>query len=276
MADRQTGGPEAGFRKRYQEELDKVTAVAHVRTDYFRSHTKLEGYEEITDSPSYLFHCDRLLKSESMYVRLQLGYNPNRRGSFLFVHLKSSRYDTVNSQSRKELLEYQRNTARKGGRGRAFTAKRRGESAVLIEKRGGRPWSEQAILSRRRELDENALEDVMPFLFREKDRERQKELRAEGRQLQEQMRMNLLEGDFQENISLRQQQIQLQMEENLLNHLILCKESASRNLLGQVSRSYEGQKHEMFEYYKNRMDKEEYSEQEIAADSGEDGADENK
>ena len=81
-------------RLEYQEELDKVTAARHIRTEHFSSHVKLEGYYE-SPNPSYMFQCDRLMKAESMFGRLQLGYHPARRRSFLFVHLKSSRYDTA-------------------------------------------------------------------------------------------------------------------------------------------------------------------------------------
>ena len=124
-------------------------------------------------------------------------------------------------------------------------------------------------------MNAGALENAMPFLFRDKNRKRLAELRVEGRQLQDEIQLNVNEGRFQDNIILRQQQTQKHTEENFLNHLISCKEAASRNLLGTVSRVFENQKHEMFAYYKNRL-KEERSEQETAADAGEDEADQAK
>ena len=260
-------------RLEYQEELDKVTAARHIRTEHFSSHVKLEGYYE-SPNPSYMFQCDRLMKAESMFGRLQLGYHPARRRSFLFVHLKSSRYDTVSGRTQRELKEYQLNS-RLRSQSRAFAAKSRGESAGLIEKAGGRPWGEKVIRAQGRRMNAGALENAMPFLFRDKNRKRLAELRVEGRQLQDEIQLNVNEGRFQDNIILRQQQTQKHTEENFLNHLISCKEAASRNLLGTVSRVFENQKHEMFAYYKNRL-KEERSEQETAADAGEDEADQAK
>ena len=93
----------------FRETFDRLTAASHVQTEYFGEHKKIEGYYQ-SRMQGQMLGCDRLMKQENMFGRLQLGYNPNRERVFLFANLKTSRYDTVASRYQKERKEYQQKT----------------------------------------------------------------------------------------------------------------------------------------------------------------------
>lgn len=239
----------------HREELDRVTAVQHIQTESFSRHVKLEGYGD--NAAGQTFGCDRLMKQESMFSRIQLGYNASRQRAFLFAELKTSRYDTVNSRHQRTMKEYQMNSReRSAGTKKAFVSRKRGETALLIEKSYGRPWSEETIYRHYDRLNTEVLALTMPFLDRKRNRLRLEELRENRRALQEQIQRNTNEGRFQENTVLRKEQTQKLTEEAILQHLILHKEAFSRNFMNKVNLVYETQKHQIFEYYKNRREKE--------------------
>lgn len=256
-------------RMEYQEEADRVSAVHHIQVEHFSSHTKIEGYYENLDA-GHMFGCDRLMKAESMFGRLQLGYNPNRKRSFIFVNLKTSRYDTVSSRYQREMKEYQMKSLLKGeNQNRAFLSKRMSESSVLFEKADTKPWSEDTVRPYYARVNVEALSKTMPYLARGKNRERLEELRKEGKSLQVEIQQNINEGRFTDNIFLRQRQIQRQTEENFLENLLQRKAAASRYFMRKINYAFDIQKHEMFEYYKNKQKEKEQAEEAVNA-SGED------
>ena len=57
--------------------MERLTAASHVQTEYFGDHKRIEGYYE-SQMTGRMFGCDRLLKQENLFGRLQLGYNPTR------------------------------------------------------------------------------------------------------------------------------------------------------------------------------------------------------
>ena len=118
--------------KHYRETMDRLTAASHVKTEYYSEHKKIEGYYE-TLAEGKFFNCDRLMKQENMFGKIQLGYNPNRERVFIFANLKTSRYDTIASAYQKEMTDYQQKSLLKGdNENRAYVSKRWENAAVLI------------------------------------------------------------------------------------------------------------------------------------------------
>ena len=239
-------------KKNYQEELDRVTAVQHIQTDHFSKHVKPEGYYDNV-AVGQAFGCDRLMKMESMFSRIQLGYNAARGRSFIFAELKTSRYDTVSSRYQRAMKEYQMNSRQNGANiKRAFVSRKKSETALLLEKGYAKPWSEEIVHRYYNRINMDVLAVTMPCLDRKHDWQQLEELKNEQRRLQEQIQDNTNKGEFQVNAEFRQKQVDILTEENLLQHLLMQKESASRNFMNKINLVYETQKHQIFEYYKNK------------------------
>lgn len=257
----------------YREDIDRVTAVQHVQVEHFSKHVKIEGYHEYEDA-GHLFGCDRLMKLESMYGRIQLGYNPNRKRSFVFANIKTSRYDTADSRYQRELKEYQMKSLLKGeNQNLAYVAKRMNGAAVLLEKADTKPWSEETVKPYYRRSNVEALQKNMPFLSRNKQRERLKELKQQQKNLQNEIQENINEGRFLENEALRSKQRAGLQEENLLENLLIQKATVSKYFMRKINYAFDIQKHEMLEYYKNKTEK---KQQEAEAVNGMDGEDEHE
>ena len=129
----------------FRETMDRLTAASHVQVDYFAEHKKIDGYyESIADGR--FFKCDRLMRQENQFGKIQLGYNPNRKRVFQFANWKTSRYDTVASRYQKEMHDYQRKSLLKGkNENRAYVSKRREMATVLIEKKENKRWTKSAV-----------------------------------------------------------------------------------------------------------------------------------
>ena len=88
--------------------------------------------------------------------------------------------------------------------------------------------------------------------FQKRGQKKIEELKQEGKQLSQEILENQKQGDFQKNVALQSRKTEAVREENFLNHLRLCKESASHNFFSSMNRVFQGQKREIFEYYKNQ------------------------
>ncbi|MGN0342470.1 MAG: hypothetical protein ACI4DO_06735 [Roseburia sp.] len=253
----------------YRETMDRVTAVTHITVEHFSKHTKIEGYYEDQDV-GHLFGCDRLMKAENLYGRIQMGYNPNRKRSFVFANIKTSIYDTVSSRYQKEMKEYQMKSLMKGqNQNRAYVARRKSESAVLFEKADTKPWSENTVRPYYGRVNAEALQKTMPFLARKKERDRLQEIRKERKELQQEIQRKIAEGHSDELQEPRLDQKRGLYEENFLEAMLQKKEAASRYFMRKINYAFDIQKHEMFEYYKNR-EKEKQQEAENLNDMPED------
>lgn len=263
------------LRKReYQEELDRVTAVQHIQTERFDRHVKPEGYYDSV-SMGQMFACDRLMKQESMFGRIQLGYNAVRHRTFIFAEMKTSRYDTVSSRYQRTMKEYQMNSRKDVSNvRRAFVSQKRSEASLLIEKAYGKPWNEELLYRYHDRVNEDVLASVMPFLDSRRKRQKLKEQKRDRRGLQEQIQKNTNEGNFEENIGLRQKETQMIAEENLLQQLILYQEAASRNFVNRVNLVYETQKEQIFAYYKHKKKEKQKNSEEAGQVSADDDQDE--
>ena len=71
-------------KEQLRETFARLTAPGHVQLNSWEEHERIEGYYEFQDY-GHLFSCDRLLKLETFYGKVQMGYTPNRARSFVFA-----------------------------------------------------------------------------------------------------------------------------------------------------------------------------------------------
>lgn len=255
--------------KRLREVYDRLTAVSHIRVEHFSSHNRIEGYYE-DQRAGHLFGCDRLMKVDTMFSRLQMGYNPNRARSFIFANLKTSRYDTISSRYQKEMAEYQMKTLLKGqNENRGYISKYSPNASVLIEKAEAKPWTEQSINPYYNRINMDALKKAMPFFHKSEEQTQLKELQKKQMELKHQIAEQSRRGQHSDNISLYKKQLDGMQKENLLHALLYRKENQSRFFLRKINYAMDIQKHEMFEYYRNRRNQARQVE-EMMPDRGED------
>ena len=171
--------------RKIREVYDRLTAVSHLQVEHFSKHQKLEGYYEYADMGN-IFQCDRLLKFENMFARVQMGYNPNRGYSFIFANIKTSRYDTAASRHQREMKEYQMKALIKGeNANKAFVARRQSNTSILIEKTENKPWSEESVEPYLGRVNMETLQKTMPFLSRRQEIEELNRIRMKRIQVRE-------------------------------------------------------------------------------------------
>lgn len=239
-------------KKKRVETYDRLTAVAHFDVEHFSEHKKLEGYYE-DRLIGHMFRCDRLMKMETMFGRLQMGYNPNRGRSFIFANLKTSRYDTVSSRYQKEMAEYQMKTLIKGqNQNRAYISKRSNMSSILLEKAEAKPWSEESVRPYYTRANSEALVKTMPFFNRTEERGQLEETRQKQKAIRDIVAQNAREGNHSENTAYQQEAVRQLEKENMLEAILYRKEAGSKFFLRKINCAFDIQKHEMFEYYKHR------------------------
>lgn len=245
----------------FRETMDRLTAASHVQAEYFDEHKKIEGYYEGVAEGKF-FHCDRLLKQENMFGKIQLGFNPNRGRVFLYSNLKTSRYDTIASAYQKEMEDYQQKALLKGdNENRAYVSKRWENAAVLIEKKENKPWTQRSVKTYLGRANAEAAKKTMPFFSKEEEiealsrsKKRQKEIRNEIREIRRQM--SLEEGktvEMESKIrSLRKEAVAGLATESLLETLIYRKNTSEKTFLRKINYAYDFQKQDIENYYREK------------------------
>ena len=245
----------------FRETMDRLTAASHVQVEYFDEHKKIEGYYEGVAEGKF-FNCDRLLKQENMFGKIQLGYNPNRGRVFLYSNLKTSRYDTIASSHQKEMDDYQQKALLKGdNENRAYVSKRWENAAVLIEKKENKPWTQRSVKTYLGRANVEAAKKTMPFFSKEEElaelsrsKKRQREIRKEIRDIRKQMSSG--EGktaEMESQIrSLRKEAVACLATESLLETLIYRKNTAEKTFLRKINYAYDFQKQDIENYYREK------------------------
>ncbi|MDO4261265.1 MAG: hypothetical protein Q4C82_04235 [Eubacteriales bacterium] len=252
--------------KDFRETMDRLTAASHVTVDYFARHEKIEGYYE-SQMTGNLFGCDRLMKQDNLFGTLQLGYNPNRERVFLFANLKTSRYDTVASRYQKEMKEYQQRALLKGdNENRAYVSKRWENAAVLIEKKENKPWTARSVRTYLSRANTEAVRKTMPFFQtgeerkeRQQKQRRRKEIQEQIRALRDRTSLSMEEDRAQaererseEIRALRREAVEGLSREQLLEAILIRKETAAKLFLRRVNYAYDFQKKDIELYYRER------------------------
>ena len=239
-------------QKKLQETYYRLTAPVHVTLNSYKEHERIEGYYEFKDY-GRIFQCDRLLKLETVYGKVQMGYNPNRGRSFVFANMKTNRYDTVNSRYQKIMKEYQQKPEqKKRNENRVYVSGRWKNAAVLLEKAENKPWSEKSMKPYFHSANMDAILKTMPFFYQEQERQQLDSTREEIKRLQEGIREHAREGKHRENGSLNERVRELQEESNLLQAVLYRKDSGRRGFIRKINYAFDIDKHEMFEYYRQQ------------------------
>ena len=245
----------------FRETMDRLTAASHVQVEYFEEHKKIEGYYESVAEGKF-FNCDRLLKQENMFGKIQLGYNPNRGRVFLYSNLKTSRYDTISSKYQREMEDYQQKALLKGdNENRAYVSKRWENAAVLIEKKENKPWTQRSVKTYLSRANAEAAKKSMPFFSKEEEmeelakaRQRQKEIRREIRDIRKQMSAEENKSaDMEAKIrELRKEALSGLSKISLLETLMYRKNTAEKTFLRKINYAYDFQKNDIESYYREK------------------------
>ena len=245
----------------FRETMDRLTAASHVQVEYFEDHKKIEGYYESVAEGKF-FNCDRLLKQENMFGKIQLGYNPNRGRVFLYSNLKTSRYDTISSKYQREMEDYQQKALLKGdNENRAYVSKRWENAAVLIEKKENKPWTQKSVKTYLSRANAEAAKKSMPFFSKEEEmeelakaRQRQKEIRREIRDIRKQMSAGENKSaDMEAKIrELRKEALSGLSKISLLETLVYRKNTAEKTFLRKINYAYDFQKSDIENYYREK------------------------
>lgn len=239
-------------KKAMRETFDRLTAPVHVTLNSWREHERIEGYYEFQDY-GHLFSCDRLLKLETVYGKVQMGYNPNRMRSFVFANMKTNRYDAVNSRYQKAMKEYQqRPEQKKGNENRAWLSGRWKNAAVLLEKAENKPWSERSMEPYFNSVNMEALLKTMPFFGEERERAQLEERKSRIVALQNQVRENALEKNWQENRQINRQMREASEEAALLSAILARKDAGKRAFIRKLNYAFDIDKNSMFDYYREQ------------------------
>lgn len=252
-------------RRDEKETYARLTVPAHVTFNHFSKHEKVEGYFENQDVPDFM-GCDRLLKLDHIYGTIQMGYNPMKNKSFLFANIKTSIYDEAASRYQKEVKEYQMMRSRKGNNENVlYSAKRRENTAVILYKAEPKPWTEQSVWPYLMKVNQGALRKTMPFLVRDEEMQELAQSRQEKRQLQSQVEQTIAEGEWENLQDLRAQELENLRHQELMQTLLTRKSQQSRLFFRKINYAFDIQKHEMFQFYKDKRQKMQ-SEKEMAVD----------
>lgn len=240
---------EAILKERQRLEMAaRLTAPAHVTQNRFEEHAKIEGYFEDRTVPDFL-GSDRLWKWDTLYGTVQMGYDPKRGQSFLFANIKTSIFDNAASREQRGMNDRQRMSQRKtGNQNRAFSARRRANSSVLLYKAENKPWTEQSIRPYLLRQNLEALRKTMPFLnAREEIFQRQK-LLEQDRALSRREQTVLPA----ERAQVRAQRLELSRELDLVGALAQRKQAGSLIFFRKINMAFDLQKQKMFSYYRGR------------------------
>lgn len=242
-----------GFASDWEREAnDRLTAPQRVRISSFRKHERVEGYHENKDAGQFV-GSDRLLRLESLYGTVQLGYAPHRGQSFLFAGIKTSIYDNAAARWNRELKEYQAKHQLKGFNENTALNSRLGEnSVVMVYKAENKPWSEYSLASYLGRSNMESLRKTMPFMDRSRERAGLKKAAEEKRRLEEQIRRGLLAGEWEQIASFRRQERELSANRDGWSALLYRKHTASHHFFRRVNLALDIQKHAMFAYYRAR------------------------
>lgn len=234
------------------EAYARLTAPGHVKASHFSEHRRIEGYFENRDVPDFMCS-DRLLKLDTLYGTIQLGYNPAKGQSFLFANIKTSVFDTAPSRHQRELKEYQMMRSLKTGtQNVAYSAKRRGGSAVILYKMETQPWTQRSILPYLRRVNLEALQKTMPFLDRTDEFSDREKVSQEQKSLQKELAGSMARQKYSEMAVIRARQVELLTRQNELGALLYRKDTQQRLFFCKLNSALDMQKHEMFAYYRDR------------------------
>ena len=238
-----------------KEKTARLTAPQHIVYSRFEEHAPVEGYEQDRDVADY-YGCDRLMKLDTLYGRIQLAYDPKRGQSFIFANIKTSIYDNAASQYQRRLKEnMMMKQLKTGNQNIAFSSRRRQNSSVLLYKMENKPWTEASVRPYINRVDLEALGKAMPFLKREEEMEERQKAREQRREIQDAIRTATSKGDEEQLRHLRAEDTALLHSMETIDAIIYRKAAQSLNFFHKANMAFDLQKQKMFEYYRNERER---------------------
>ena len=235
-----------------QEGYARLTAPQHIRFSRFSAHEKIQGYFENIDVPEFM-SSDRLLRLDTLYGTIQMGYNPQKGQSFIFANIKQSIFDTAPARHQKELKEYQMMRELKSGTPNIiYNSKRRAASAIILYKTEPMPWTRRSVEPYLRRVNMEALQKTMPFLDRAEQLSKRQGFMQEQKNLQLELAGKMSERKYNEMADIRARQTQLIAQQNMNEALIYRKSTQERLFFRRLNGALDIQKHEMYAYYRDR------------------------
>lgn len=238
------------FPQKDAEAYARLTSPQHIIQNHFTEHRKIDGYFENRDVPDFM-GSDRLLRIDTAYGTIQLGYSPQKGRSFIFANIKTSIFDNAASRHQRELKDYQRMLQQKDGtQNVAYTAKRRAGSAVLLYKMENMPWSRRSVEPYTGRESMEALRKTMPFLGGERESFEQESARQRQRQLQNRIAESLRRRDYGETAGARAEQTALSERQSELGALLYRMDTRRRLFFRTLNAAFDLQKMDIFAYYR--------------------------
>ncbi len=237
--------------QRQQEAYARLTTPYHVTESRFSQHVAVQG---IYEGEELLDGYDRLLKLESQFGVIQMGYAPSEGKTFVFTHAKRSPFGVRSAQAKQynhphhNALFYQ-GTA-KPWSVRGLRRQMQGDDAAAPSMR----WIAAQVQGQESHQPQ-AYASLFPFAQRTEEVGRRMILAEQKRENNIRMREIVTqEGDPQEIQqtlhALRAGQLQIEQEREQLAAILYRKDAQSLWFFRQVNAAFDVQKQEIFAYYK--------------------------
>ncbi len=233
----------------------RLTAPQHIVYTRFEEHAPVEGYEQDRDVADY-YGCDRLMKVDTMYGRIQLAYDPRKGQSFLFANIKTSIYDNAASGYQRSMKEnMMMKQLKTGNQNVAFSSRRMQNSSVLLYKMENKPWTEGSVKPYLLRVDLQALQKAMPFLQKEVEMEQRQTDMRRRKSYERNIRDAVLRNDAESVRMLRAMDTRTLHNMEHIDALIYRKAAQSQNFFHRINMAFDLQKAKMFEYYRNERER---------------------
>lgn len=230
-----------------KELADRLTAVWHIKESHFSEHQKLEGYKSRGEN------ADRILKLDTLYGMVQLGYDAQRGKSFIYANIKTSIYDTASAGYMKRLNEEQMSGyAKTENQNTAYTSKRRSDTAVVIYKAENKPWTKSSIKPYLNRVNMDSLRKTMPFLNERDEINRRAEAILADKRFKADIQKSTAKGQYEQTARLRAEQLLNLREQEHLNTTLYRKATQSSLFFKKLNTSFDLQKQEIFEFYRTK------------------------
>lgn len=289
MAGRELRQKKLEREKRDREELqNRLSAPQHIVYNRFEEHVRVEDFKQNERAADY-YNYDRLMKLDTLYGRVQMGYHPGRDQAFLYANIKTSIYDSAPYAFQRSYMEIRGMKELKTGayanQNVAWSSRRIANSSVILYKAQNKPWDESSVRPYLGRANLGALRKTMPFLLRSEERQRRLDLLDEQaerkREIQEVLNGKRKDGDFKEKNAavapLRAEQLAAEKQMEDIEAVFSKKQLMSINFFHRINMAFDLQKAKMFDYYRAvRMERALKAENAAAVEDASGGRDKKK
>ena len=270
MAGRELRQKKLEKEKRDREELqNRLSAPQHIVYNRFEEHMRVEDFKQNERAADY-YNYDRLMKLDTLYGRIQMGYHPGRDQAFLYANIKTSVYDSAPYAFQRSYMEIRGMKELKTGayanQNIAWSSRRIANSSVILYKAQNKPWDESSVRPYLGRANLGALRKTMPFLLRNEEQQRRLGLLDEQSERKKQIEETLNERkkdegsgeksaeDFaQKNAAvalLRAEQLAAERRMEDVEAIFSKKQLMSINFFHRINMVFDLQKIKMFDYYR--------------------------